>query len=184
MIQKEDLNRIFLANFFVVEFACRHLTNILEQKVDSTFTFLTYYPYHPNAQHDIQMSSKFQSNIQDTPCNFRSRHSCYLRTSVVALAKNQMLWQDYVGSDLVILAKHILLHYFITLLADIALNPGPSTYFKCGTCLQPVTWEQDGVQCDDYETWFHTPCETKDMLPTRHRPFTRFAQGFAQNADQ
>ena len=98
------------------------------------------------------------TNVQDTQCNLRSDYSCYLRSSVV-LAKNQNLWQQTSRQRPCKLGQAYLTALLITLSADVASNPGPSTNFPCGTCLQPVTWEQDGVLCDDCETWFHTTCQ-------------------------
>ena len=67
--------------------------------------------------------------------------STWIRTSRQRPCK---LGQAYLTSLLLILAS------------DVELNPGPSSNFLCGTCSQPVTWEQEGVLCDECETWYHT----------------------------
>ncbi|CAC5424199.1 unnamed protein product [Mytilus coruscus] len=49
----------------------------------------------------------------------------------------------------------------IALSNDINLNPGPDkTVFLCGTCDEPVTWEDRGIMCDTCNQWYHTTCQS------------------------
>ena len=49
----------------------------------------------------------------------------------------------------------------ITTSNDINLNPGPeSTVFLCGTCEEPVTWEDKAIMCDTCNQWYHTTCQS------------------------
>ena len=34
-----------------------------------------------------------------------------------------------------------------------------STAYLCGTCKEPVTWEDKGVMCEECEIWYHTDCQ-------------------------
>ena len=44
---------------------------------------------------------------------------------------------------------------------DINLIPGPeSTVFLCGTCDEPVTWEDTATMCDTCNQWYHTTCQS------------------------
>ena len=40
---------------------------------------------------------------------------------------------------------------------DIELNPGPSVY-PCGYCQHNVSWNGDGLCCDNCDMWFHPSC--------------------------
>ena len=40
---------------------------------------------------------------------------------------------------------------------DIELNPGPSVY-PCGYCQYNVSWNGDGLCCDNCDMWFHPSC--------------------------
>ena len=46
----------------------------------------------------------------------------------------------------------------ITILTEIELNPGPSS-FPCGSCGLEVLDEDAAVSCDNCEYWFHIQCE-------------------------
>jgi hypothetical protein len=49
----------------------------------------------------------------------------------------------------------------ITTSNGINLNPGPeSTVFLCGTCEEPVTWEDKAIMCDTCNQWYHTTCQS------------------------
>jgi len=36
---------------------------------------------------------------------------------------------------------------------------GGSTLYLCGSCKEPVTWNDMGVMCEDCESWFHIGCQ-------------------------
>ena len=69
--------------------------------------------------------------------------------------------------------KPVFLYIAMVLLAnsnDIESNPGPqtelhgssdssSTLYLCGSCKEPVTWNDMGVMCEDCESWFHIDCQ-------------------------
>ena len=46
----------------------------------------------------------------------------------------------------------------IILSGDISLNPGPNWRYPCGVCKNPVKSNQNGLQCDSCDTWYHTRC--------------------------
>ncbi|CAC5400007.1 unnamed protein product [Mytilus coruscus] len=49
----------------------------------------------------------------------------------------------------------------ITIANDINLNPGQdTTVFLCGTCDEPVTWEDKGIIGDTCNQWYHTTCQS------------------------
>jgi len=54
--------------------------------------------------------------------------------------------------------------------SDIEFNPGPdfdlvsqssdlSSVYLCGTCKEPVTWNDKGIMCEQCNTWYHTHCQ-------------------------
>ena len=46
---------------------------------------------------------------------------------------------------------------------DVAKNPGPtitSTIYPCGTCDEPVTWNDKEIMCDTCHQWYHTKCQS------------------------
>ena len=46
---------------------------------------------------------------------------------------------------------------------DVHKHPGPtndSTIYPCGTCDEPVTWEDKGIMCDTCHQWYHTKCQS------------------------
>ncbi|KAK3102283.1 hypothetical protein FSP39_010205 [Pinctada imbricata] len=59
----------------------------------------------------------------------------------------------------------VLLNLAVSILVnsnDIQPNPGPgnsSTLYPCGTCDQPVTWDDRGIVCDTCNQWYHTQCQ-------------------------
>jgi hypothetical protein len=55
-----------------------------------------------------------------------------------------------------------LMMFLITISNDINPNPGPenSTVYPCGTCDQPVTWEERGIVCDTCNQWYHATCQS------------------------
>ncbi|CAC5408758.1 unnamed protein product [Mytilus coruscus] len=46
------------------------------------------------------------------------------------------------------------------------MNPGPEcsntsgTVYPCGTCDQPVTWQERGIVCDTCNQWYHVSCQS------------------------
>jgi hypothetical protein len=54
----------------------------------------------------------------------------------------------------------------INVSTDVNPNPGqPSssidaTIYPCGTCDQPVTWENRGIVCDTCNQWYHVSCQS------------------------
>ncbi|CAC5424734.1 unnamed protein product [Mytilus coruscus] len=50
-----------------------------------------------------------------------------------------------------------------TIANDVNPNPGPthndSTIYPCGTCDQPVTWDDRAIRCDTCDQWFHINCQ-------------------------
>ena len=38
---------------------------------------------------------------------------------------------------------------------DVELNPGPQWKYPCGICRKPDKQNQQGIQCDECQTWFH-----------------------------
>ena len=64
--------------------------------------------------------------------------------------------------------NRVLLFYLtavlIALSNDINPNPGPDhdascTNYPCGTCDNPVTWNDRGIVCDTCKQWYHTSCQ-------------------------
>ena len=57
--------------------------------------------------------------------------------------------------------QHVLC-LLLLLSGDIELNPGPRakqvSIYPCGLCDQPVTWDNQGVCCDECEVWHHKSC--------------------------
>ncbi|CAC5376108.1 unnamed protein product [Mytilus coruscus] len=57
---------------------------------------------------------------------------------------------------------HSMLILILLLAGDIELNPGPRTkqqsIYQCGLCEHPVTWNCEGVCCDDCNIWHHKSC--------------------------
>ena len=47
----------------------------------------------------------------------------------------------------------------LLLAGDIEVNPGPSYKHPCSPCDKPVKSNQDGIQCDGCDFWFHRQCE-------------------------
>ncbi|VDI45263.1 Hypothetical predicted protein [Mytilus galloprovincialis] len=49
----------------------------------------------------------------------------------------------------------------ITISNNINLNPGPDTsVFPCGSCNEPVTWDEKGIMCDTFSQWYHVSCQS------------------------
>lgn len=45
---------------------------------------------------------------------------------------------------------------------DVQLNPGPAgaeSVYPCGTCDQPVTWDDRAIICDTCDQWYHVNCQ-------------------------
>ena len=55
-----------------------------------------------------------------------------------------------------------LMMFLITISNDINPNPGPenSTVYPCGTCDQPVTWEERCLVCDTCNQCYHATCQS------------------------
>ena len=57
---------------------------------------------------------------------------------------------------------HSMLILILTLSGDIELNPGPRTkqhsIYPCGLCEHPVTWNCEGICCNDCSVWHHRSC--------------------------
>ena len=47
----------------------------------------------------------------------------------------------------------------LLLSGDIEVNPGPCYKYPCSRCDKPVKSNQDGIQCDGCDLWFHRQCE-------------------------
>ena len=49
---------------------------------------------------------------------------------------------------------------------DVNPHPGPGcsdtneTVYPCGTCDQPVTWQERGIVCDTCYQWYHISCQS------------------------
>ena len=49
----------------------------------------------------------------------------------------------------------------LLLAGDVSPNPGPkrqASVYPCGLCDLPVTWDCQGVCCDDCDIWHHKSC--------------------------
>ena len=59
-------------------------------------------------------------------------------------------------------ATHAIRPYAIMLLmlcGDVSSNPGPRQWkYPCGSCAKPVMRNQEGIQCDLCESWYHLNC--------------------------
>ena len=57
------------------------------------------------------------------------------------------------------------------------MNPGPPRTWKnpCGTCQKPVKSNQDGLQCDSCDTWFHLRC-LPDAIRISRAEYIRLSQ--------
>ena len=51
-----------------------------------------------------------------------------------------------------------LLLSLLLLACDVSSNPGPQWKSPCGLCSKPVKRNQRGIQCDNWDRWFHTRC--------------------------
>ena len=71
-------------------------------------------------------------------------------------------------------SPNLLRHCLLLLCGDVHLNPGPRNNlngnpvkkFACGIWNMIVSWSDEGVCCDDCNTWFHTAYQQKG----RHYP--------------
>ena len=52
----------------------------------------------------------------------------------------------------------------LLLCGDIDLNPGPLWKYPCGVCNKPVRSNQNSLQCDYCELWFHSRCCVNDYI--------------------
>ena len=57
---------------------------------------------------------------------------------------------------------HSMLILILTLAGDIELNPEPRTkqhnIYPCGLCEHSVTWNCEGICCEDCSVWHHRSC--------------------------
>ena len=60
---------------------------------------------------------------------------------------------------------------------DVSMNPDPPRTWKCpcGTCQKPVKSNQDGLQCDSCDTWFHLRC-LPDAISISRAEYSRLSQ--------
>ena len=60
----------------------------------------------------------------------------------------------------------VLIQILLMVSGNVHHNPGPvsstqgqSTIYQCGSCTQPVTWEEKGLVCDTCHQWYHANCQ-------------------------
>ena len=52
---------------------------------------------------------------------------------------------------------------FLLICGDVEGNPGPNFKYPCGKCANPVKRNQQGIQCDKCDQWFHRKCESLSL---------------------
>jgi hypothetical protein len=80
---------------------------------------------------------------------------CHIKENIKRLSTMSTIPKDKGLAHLVIL--------ILVRSNDIHLNPGPvgnnSSLYPCGTCDEPVTWDERGVECGTCNMWYHTHCQ-------------------------
>ncbi|CAC5417073.1 unnamed protein product [Mytilus coruscus] len=90
-----------------------------------------------------------------------------IRTEILSMNERRLIYRKMIN--------HLTYLSMILILIsnDVNLNPGPEcsntsgTLYPCGTCDQPVTWQERGIVCDTCNQWYHISCQamqTKSYL--------------------
>ena len=90
--------------------------------------------------------SSFRSNYLSVPLRKEFRlHLQHRRRTILTTVSPCSRRKDHIYLLLIICA------------GDVELNPGPRK-FPCGVCDKSVRSNQKGIQCDNYNIWFHCRC--------------------------
>jgi hypothetical protein len=85
-------------------------------------------------------------------------------SDIITLTSYQLEKDRGLHKSSVIRRKSLLAYLVIILIQisnDINPNPGPdATIYPCGTCDQPVTWDDRGIVCDTCNQWYHISCQS------------------------
>lgn len=54
--------------------------------------------------------------------------------------------------------------YTLLICGDINSNPGPQRKYPYGICHKPVKFNQQGIQCDYCDRWYHSKCCMNDLI--------------------
>ena len=86
-------------------------------------------------------------------------------SDIITLTSYQLEEDRNLHKSSVIRRKSLLAYLVIILIQTsndiINPNPGPdATIYPCGTCDQPVTWEDRGIVCDTCNQWYHISCQS------------------------
>lgn len=83
-----------------------------------------------------------------------------LRTEVLSMNERRLIYRRLIN-HLAYLSMMLIL-----ISNDVNPHPGPGcsdtneTVYPCGTCDQPVTWQERGIVCDTCNQWYHISCQS------------------------
>ncbi|CAC5364657.1 unnamed protein product [Mytilus coruscus] len=86
-----------------------------------------------------------------------------IRTEILSMNERRLIYREMIN--------HLTYLSMILILIsnDVNLNPGPEcsntsgTVYPCGTCDQPVTWQERGIVCDTCIQWYHISCQAMQI---------------------
>ncbi|CAC5418759.1 unnamed protein product [Mytilus coruscus] len=83
-----------------------------------------------------------------------------IRTEILTMNERRLVYRKMINNLIYISMILILISN------DVNMNPGPEcsntsgTVYPCGTCDQPVTWQERGIVCDTCNQWYHVSCQS------------------------
>ena len=87
-----------------------------------------------------------------------------LRTEVLIMNERRLIYRR--------LINHLAYLSMMLILISNDVNPHPGsgcsdtneTVYPCGTCDQPVTWQERGILCDTCNQWYHISCQSMQTM--------------------